>query len=667
MSIDFRNFNLATKISLGFATVTVCLIGVALFAWHAISNTTWGFDRYRDLARESNLCGSLQADMLSTRIQVKNFIINGTEKDVSRFHEYHDKTLKHLDLAKVGVQEPERAEKVSRISKLIGEYKLAFLEVVKQRTVLDKILDTGLNQIGPKLTNAFNDIRNAMGTQADANLISLHGKSMQDLTSARLHVMKYSQSLSNVDRDMVIKNLDSAGQSKEALQKALPGDLLVQSFRTFDELLLNYRGAFDQLVAVSEANRNLIENSLDVLGPEIAKLADEVNLSVEAEQDELGPRQRASNQNAITLILIVSFVVAFASIIIAWILSRIITRPILELADAMAKARANNDLTIAIPVKSRDEVGIMAANFNAFVLNLRETVSVFSRTTSALGKSSQELTQTAMALSSGASKTSECSSQANHASTDVNRELQQMADSAKEMSLSVQSVVASVSQMKGCIQEIASNATNSVTAVDEAKAIAEDSQMKIGLLDQSASEIGKVVTMIREIAEQTNLLALNATIESARAGEAGRGFAVVAGEVKDLAKQTAVATESIRGRVEAIQKATGEAVDSIVRISGVISQVKQVSDSIAAAVEEQSVATADISRNMNDSAQATDRMAFMVQKSAKSTDALTVSISEVDHAAQQAASGATQTRNAGQELSKLADNLQSLIEKFHIG
>jgi methyl-accepting chemotaxis protein len=172
--------------------------------------------------------------------------------------------------------------------------------------------------------------------------------------------------------------------------------------------------------------------------------------------------------------------------------------------------------------------------------------------------------------------------------------------------------------------------------------------------------------VIQDIAEQTNLLALNATIEAARAGEAGKGFAVVATEVKELARQTASATEDIRRRIEAIQGSTGQAVKSMGGIGDVIRQVNELSRTIASAVEEQSITTKEIARNIAQSSSAAQAVAQGVSESARASQEITRIIVGVDQAARNAVEGAAQTESTGSGLSSVAEELKTLLNQFRV-
>jgi methyl-accepting chemotaxis protein len=183
-----------------------------------------------------------------------------------------------------------------------------------------------------------------------------------------------------------------------------------------------------------------------------------------------------------------------------------------------------------------------------------------------------------------------------------------------------------------------------------AVSVAQSTTETMKKLGESSQEIGNVIKVITSIAQQTNLLALNATIEAARAGEAGKGFAVVANEVKELAKQTAKATEEISQKIEAIQGVTKGAVTAIEEISTIINQINDISNSIAAAVEEQTATTNEIGRSVNEAAQGVNDIAK--------------NIGGVATAARNTTQGAIDTKTASVELSKMAARLQVAVAKF---
>jgi len=249
-----------------------------------------------------------------------------------------------------------------------------------------------------------------------------------------------------------------------------------------------------------------------------------------------------------------------------------------------------------------------------------------------LGSSAEEMTAVSTQMASAAEDTS---SQANVVSA-----------ASDQVRKNVQTVSTGVDEMNAAVREISQNATEASRVAEQAVLDANQANASVSKLGDSSAEIGKVIKVITSIAEQTNLLALNATIEAARAGEAGKGFAVVANEVKELAKETARATEDISEKIEAIQTDTIGAVESIQKIGEVIAKVNDISNTIASAVEEQTATASEMGRN--------------VGEAAKGTVEIAENITSVAQAAQNTAQGATNCQKAASELAQMAIELQQL-------
>ncbi len=349
----------------------------------------------------------------------------------------------------------------------------------------------------------------------------------------------------------------------------------------------------------------------------------------------------------------------------AYITVRALIKPIdITIATLKDIAEGEGDLTRRLDDSRKDELGDLARWFNLFATRIHDLVVVIAKNADVLSSSSSELSSTANHLSVGANRSKSQSATVSAAAEEMAINMRSMAESSDGMSQTIRSVAGSIEEMNSTIREIARNAERSAAVAGEAADIVEVSNSKITALGSAANEIGRVIEVIQDIAEQTNLLALNATIEAARAGEAGKGFAVVATEVKELAKQTASATDDIRARIEAIQVSTGEAVDSIRAISEVISNVNEVSRTIASAVEEQSITTRQIADNISTTASAADSVARSVHETAGASAEITQNISRVDGVLQETVAGADQSRAAGERLSELAREMNSLVHRF---
>jgi methyl-accepting chemotaxis protein len=375
-------------------------------------------------------------------------------------------------------------------------------------------------------------------------------------------------------------------------------------------------------------------------------------------------RQEQSRRSYV-LLAVSTFIACLIVIAVAWFISGKITRPIIK-GLAFAQNMANGDLTQSLDIQGKDEVGQLAKALNHMAESLRRMFGGIRNSAAALAGSSTQLRTTSDQMAKGAKDTTDQSSVVATAAENLSGNMRNMASATEQMTVNVKTVAAATEEMTASISEIAKNAEQASSVAGNAATIAQASNETIGQLGNAADEIGKVIQVIQDIAEQTNLLALNATIEAARAGDAGKGFAVVATEVKELAKQTAEATEDIRGKIEGIQSSTGLAIKAIGTISEVIQQVNEISRTIASAVEEQSITTKEIALNVTQTSQAAETVSEGVTQSAAASQEIMQNIAGVDQAAKQTAAGAAQTQTAGAELSKLAEELQTLVGQFQV-
>ncbi len=314
-----------------------------------------------------------------------------------------------------------------------------------------------------------------------------------------------------------------------------------------------------------------------------------------------------------------------------------VLRPVNEAAGVLATV-AQQDLRVQVQGQYAGDHAAIKTSINTMIGDLRTSISAIGQHAQALGASAEELSTISQQMAGNAEETATQTHVVSAASEQVSQNLTVVATSSEEMLAS--------------IREIAKSANEAARMAKHAVGVADATNQTVQKLGDSSQEIGNVIKVITSIAEQTNLLALNATIEAARAGDAGKGFAVVANEVKELAKETAKATEDISQKIAAIQQETTGAVQAIGQISQLITQIDGVSNTIATAVEEQTATTNEIGRNITEAARGSSEIAR--------------NVGSVAGAAQQASQGAADTQKAARALTEMAAQLQGLVGRFHV-
>jgi len=366
-------------------------------------------------------------------------------------------------------------------------------------------------------------------------------------------------------------------------------------------------------------------------------------------------------------VIIATLAILVGSAVLGGTIAKDIARPISTISEAMSDlAKGNMGITVPFTDKT-DEVGDVARALEVFKeneierLRLAEEQEIENKEKLArVERVNEMITNFEMVVEELIAGLSGASREMESTSTFMNKIAEQtserstiIAAEAEETGVNVQSVASATEELSVSIQGIRSQATSSVKSAEEASEHVSSTEATIGELSKAADRINEVISLITDIAEQTNLLALNATIEAARAGEAGKGFAVVASEVKNLAAQTARATEEISETIGTVQTETGKAVDAIAHVSSVILEVGKTVHSISDAVEQQTEATQEISRN--------------VQEASTGTNEMTKNITSVSSSAEESQKSAMEVLNIAQQLAQQSNNMKEAVEEFLTG
>ena len=365
------------------------------------------------------------------------------------------------------------------------------------------------------------------------------------------------------------------------------------------------------------------------------------------------------------ILLLFAGVILVLTLVPSWLVARSLARPLSHLAAVMQRL-ARGDTAVAVTGTARaDQIGDMARSIDIFRQNALEKSAMEAERGATATRNAaerqqamhtladafeQEVGTVAERLAVGATDVRRGAETVSGTVERLRHQALSVSAAAEQASANVQTVAGATEELSASIGEVNSQVVTSTTIARRATDIAIGAETTVQQLAQGAQKIGAVISVINDVAARTNLLALNATIEAARAGDAGKGFAVVATEVKQLAGQTARATEEIRQQIEAMQHTTDETVDAIAAISAVIRQMTEISTTIASAIEQQRAATAEIARN--------------VHEAARGTQDVTSNIAEVSNAAELSGQASTEALDVARELSQQSAVLRQAVEAF---
>jgi len=439
---------------------------------------------------------------------------------------------------------------------------------------------------------------------------------------------------------------DGRREYKEGVEKLAPEVHSDEGKRLFAELERTAEAYFvtaDKAITLYRAGKR--EEMLDVVtnqaGPAFntaAKAIDDFVAHVHQGREESLKAELARVSASRTVVVVAALFGILIGSITALLIVRSISASIASMLGLIQEVAAKNLAVADMEITSEDDIGKAGAALNQMKNSLQHVIRSVAATAEGVASASEELSNTSQQITANSEETS--------------AQAKVVSDATSQVSQNLQTVATGAEQMGASIKEIAKNATDAARVATSAVKVAETATATVTKLGESSSEIGQVIKVITSIAQQTNLLALNATIEAARAGEAGKGFAVVANEVKELAKETAKATEDISLKIETIQTDTKASVEAIASISGVINQINAISGTIATAVEEQNATTNEMTRN--------------VSEAARSSGEITSNIAGAAQAAESTSLGATNTQKAAQQLVETSAELQRLVEQFTI-
>jgi methyl-accepting chemotaxis protein len=659
------NRMIGTKIAIGFACALAILAVVSGVAYLSFRTSAAGFATYAQRVQVVGIAREVDRSFLNVRRFARDYASSGTESNVESARQELAVLQPLLQQGLSEIKNPERHRALENIVRNVREYSGDFDQLVAAMHERKKLVDDVLDPLGARLEQDFDTIVAAAAKAGNGSVEVLVYEGRQHLMQARLSVNKLLGRHEQEAAGAAEKSFADLAAALQAIDAATKGADFRKMFDDLQVGVTGYRDAYRKAAELERSVDSMANTTMKDIGQQVQTDTESIKASGIAEEKQEENDTLSTIAWASSLILYLSLGGLMLGAVLAWLIGRGISRPVVGMCAAM-RALAGGDKTVEIPgVGRKDEIGQMADTVAVFKNSMIEADRLREATERHKAEAEAERRAGMLKLAdtfeagikgvvgSVASQATEMQSAAQamtHTAEQGTHQATAVAASVEQASANVQTVASSAEELSSSVLEIGRQVEQSSKIAGQAVIDADRTNATVEGLDRTAQRIGEVVQLIETIAGQTNLLALNATIEAARAGDAGKGFAVVASEVKSLASQTAKATEEIRAQIGDIQGATGQTVEAIRSIGATIRQMSEIATSIASAVEEQGAATREIATNVHQAAQGT-------------TDIAT-NIEGVSRAASDTGAAAAQVLSAAGELSKQSETLRRDVDEF---
>ncbi len=763
----FKNLSIGVKIGLGFGVVIAIMLTMGIVATVKMGDIQDNAEKLaHEYLPELSILDKLERNLFLAQYYMRGYDATGKMNYADDAKKYFEETKKNLRDAQALSVKYQGLEKLRESIDPIMEKIRIYEEVIEKsiekhsgiinaRTPFDVSATAYMESAHKLLDIQFESMKTDINSGAAASVLLEHLEKMkiihEIITSGdaiRIANFKFQAFRTPETAQEKMKEFDSISKYLEKIRPLMKKQENSEELAKIQTAAHEYKKTMEKVLQSWIELQTVIQQRVDAA---IAVRHSTIEVSGVGMDRVLSVADRATaTLSDISKNMVVLFVLALiTAIVIAFFIAYAIKSSIGKIVD-FTRRFGGGDLSAEVDIHTGDEIGQMAKSLNGAVKNLKNMMQELADTTHRLSGSSEELSavsqkmastaeemssqavtvagaseqiaanisvvaaateQSGASLSGIASMTEEMSSAFVHvveSGQKTSESVKNMAQSGEDISLQIRSIAAATEEMTVSLNEVAKNTVKANQISQNASHLAGDINSRMTGLSAASKKIGKIVGIIKDIADQTNMLALNATIEAAGAGDAGRGFAVVAAEVKELAKQSAEATDEIAGQIEEIQKSVADAVSAIEEIGKVINQTADINQMIASSAEEQTATAAEISRSVagtsvsakavaqnaaessrlvEDIARAMEESSDTAKQVAHSIDELNKSVQDVARSVDEAAKGVTevskniqgismaskgtaigasQTKESSGELANMAASLMEMVNRFKL-
>ena len=649
----FKNFRIGTKIMIGFGVVICILLLISVISYWGLGSASKGYNQYQNFALITRLTGDLEAELLQTRICVKDFVISGSEKDLKVFDQGFQNLMKIYKKGETEIKDPERMEKLKFIKASLDDYQKAFDEIARLTKSCDDIRANTLEPNGEKMSLAIVSIMDSAYHKQDLKSAYFAGHINMHILLGRIYLYKY---LDTIDETALARSNEEFGKAMDnnvaALEKVLTGESDKAPLQEFLDTKKIFLAARDDIVKAIKQREDTTENKLFKAGENITDTAETIRASAVKDGEALGLRVSSNNARAILFLIIFSIISLIVAVILALFISRQITGPVNQALEAVTRITSGDLREEFNAIKSDDEIGQLMGAMSQMAANLKKQAADLAEGVSVLSASSSEIVATTAQLASSASETAVSANETTTTVEEVRQTANVSSQKAKYVSESAQKAAQIAKAGKKAVED-------TMEGMSSIKQKMESVAESIITLSEQSQAIGEIIAAVDDLAEQTNLLSVNAAIEAMKAGEQGKGFSVVAQEIKTLADQSKQATKRVRAILNDIQKATGKAVMATEEGSKTVDAGAKLS--VQSGENIQALADA-----IAEAAQAANQIEASSQQQLVGMDQVAIAMENVKTASAQNAEGAKQMETATHNISELGSKLKELVSWYQI-